>query len=91
MGNTTASNGLGYVYDFENHVIQAGAGITMVYDGDGNPVSKAVAGVTTKYLVDPQNPTGYAQVVLETFVGQNSGTRELSHTCVASCAFIGAK
>jgi hypothetical protein len=25
-GNTTASNGLGYVYDFENHVVQAGAG-----------------------------------------------------------------
>ena len=23
-GNTTASNGLGYVYDFENRVIQAG-------------------------------------------------------------------
>lgn len=29
-GNTTASNGVGYVYDFENHVIQAGGGITMV-------------------------------------------------------------
>jgi len=68
-GNTTASNGLGYVYDFENHVIQAGAGITMVYDGDGNRVQKTVAGVTTKYLVDPQNPTGYAQVVYEMFSG----------------------
>jgi YD repeat-containing protein len=59
-GNTTASNGLGYVYDFENHVIQAGAGITMVYDGDGNRVQKTVAGATTKYLVEPQSPTGYA-------------------------------
>src|SRR5215475_6152846 len=66
-GNTTASNGLGYVYDFENHVIQAAAGITMAYDGDGNRVSKTVAGVTVKYLVDPQNPTGYAQVVQENF------------------------
>jgi len=32
FGNTTASNGLGYVYDLENHVIQAGSGITMLYD-----------------------------------------------------------
>ena len=80
-GNTTASAGTGYVYDFENHVIQAGAGITMVYDGDGNRVSKTVAGVTTKYLVDTQNPTGYAQVIYETFSG-GSGARELNHTYV---------
>jgi hypothetical protein len=79
-GNTTASNGLGYVYDFENHVIQAGAGITMVCDGDGNRVQKTVAGVTTKYLVDTQSPTGYAQVVYETFSGSTATNRELSHT-----------
>ena len=36
-----------------------------VYDGDGNRVSETVAGVTTNYLVDTQNPTGYAQVVDE--------------------------
>jgi len=29
-GNTTASNGTGDVYDFENHVIQAVSGITMI-------------------------------------------------------------
>jgi RHS repeat-associated protein len=81
-GNTTASNGLGYVYDFENHVIQAGAGITMVYDGDGNRVSKTVAGVTTKYLVDPQSPTGYAQVVYETFSGSSSPSHETSRIFV---------
>jgi RHS repeat-associated protein len=52
------------VYDFENHLIQQG-GISIVYDGDGNRVSKTVAGVTTLYLVDDQNPTGYAQVVAE--------------------------
>jgi len=75
-GNTTASNGLGYVYDFENHVIQAGAGITMVYDGDGNRVQKTVAGVTTKYLVDTQSPTSYAQVVYETFSGSTSANHE---------------
>jgi hypothetical protein len=37
-GNTTQTQGLGYVYDFENHLVQAGAGITYVYDGDGNRV-----------------------------------------------------
>src|SRR5437879_4296111 len=62
-GNTTVSNSVGYVYDFENRLVQAGGGIGIVYDGEGNRVSKTVAGVTTAYLVDDQNPTGYAQVV----------------------------
>jgi RHS repeat-associated protein len=64
-GNTTASNGVGYVYDFENHLVQAGGGISYVYDGDGNRVSKTVASVTTTYLVADDNPTGYAQVLEE--------------------------
>jgi RHS repeat-associated protein len=34
-------------------------------DGDGNRVSKTVGGVTTQYLVDDLNPTGYAQVLDE--------------------------
>ena len=41
----------------------------MVYDGDGNRVSKTVGGVTTKYLVDDLTPTGYAQVAEETVSG----------------------
>ena len=53
---------------FENHLIQQG-GATFVYDGDGNRVQKIVAGVTTKYLVATVNPTGYAQVVYQTFSG----------------------
>src|SRR5216684_979473 len=64
-GNTMASLGLCYAYDFENHLIQQG-GITVAYDGDGNRASKTVAGVKTTYLVDTQNPTGYAQVITET-------------------------
>src|SRR5438445_598627 len=40
-GNTTASNGNGYAYDFENHLIQQG-GVSIVYDGDGNRASKTV-------------------------------------------------
>ncbi len=47
-GNTTASIGLGYSYDFENHLIQAG-GVSYVYDGDGNRVKKITGGVTTQY------------------------------------------
>src|SRR6267142_6556394 len=79
-GNTTVSNGVGYAYDFENHLVQAGAGISFVYDGDGNRVSKTVAGVTTQYLVDTQNPTGYPQVVYESFSGGTAPNREQSHT-----------
>lgn len=41
----------------------------VVYDGDGNRVAKTVNGVTTRYLVDDLNPTGYAQVVEETVGG----------------------
>ena len=63
-GNTILSAGISDVYDFENHLTQKG-GVTIVYDGDGNRVSETVAGVTTNYLVDTQNPTGYAQVVDE--------------------------
>ena len=63
-GNTTASTGLGYAYDFENRLIQQG-GISYIYDGDGNRRTKTVNGVTTQYVVDAQNPTGYAQVLQE--------------------------
>jgi len=64
-GNTTQSLGTGYVYDFENHVVQAGASTVIVYDSDGNRVSKTTASGTIKYLVDDLNPTGYAQVMDE--------------------------
>jgi RHS repeat-associated protein len=39
------------------------------YDGDGNRVSKTEGGVTTRYLVDTNNPTGHAQVVEESVGG----------------------
>ena len=63
-GNTINSLGTANVYDFENHLIQHGS-VTVVYDGDGNRVAETVGGITTNYLVDTQNPTGYAQVVDE--------------------------
>jgi YD repeat-containing protein len=56
-GNTVSSGGIANVYDFENRLVQQG-GLSVVYDGDGNRVSKTVAGITTKYLVDDANPTG---------------------------------
>ncbi len=84
-GNTIgsgANTGVnGYVYDFENHLIQQ-SGISIVYDGDGNRASKTVGGATTTYLVDTRSPTGYAQVLQETFNGARGATYELSHTYV---------
>jgi hypothetical protein len=45
-GNTTASNG--YVYDFENHLIQASRN-TYAYDVDGIRVQKIVAGFRDEF------------------------------------------
>jgi RHS repeat-associated protein len=64
-GNTTASGGVSNSYDFANRLTQHGSA-TVVYDGDGNRVSKTVGGLTTKYLVNAHNPTGFAQILNET-------------------------
>jgi RHS repeat-associated protein len=65
-GNTTSANSNTYAYDFENHLTSLNGGSAgYVYDGDGNRVAKTIAGITTNYLVDTNNPTGYAQVVDE--------------------------
>jgi RHS repeat-associated protein len=86
-GNTVISGGIGNVYDFENHLIQK-AGVNIVYDGDGNRVQKTVAGVTTKYLVDTQNPTGYAQVVYETITGNTTQPFDSARTYVYGLELI---
>jgi RHS repeat-associated protein len=65
-GNTTSANNNSYAYDFENHLTSLNGGSAgYVYDGDGNRVAKTVGGITTNYLVDTNNPTGYSQVVDE--------------------------
>ena len=65
-GNTTATGGKTFTYDTENHLrSMSGGSVTIVYDGDGNRVAKTVSGVTTQYLIDDLNPTGYPQVVEE--------------------------
>jgi RHS repeat-associated protein len=77
-GNTIASSSNTYSFDFENRLTSMNNGqVQIVYDGDGNRVAKTVGGVTTRYLVDDLNPTGYAQVVEELAVvsGQSSVVR----------------
>ncbi|HKV24019.1 MAG TPA: hypothetical protein VJN93_05450 [Candidatus Acidoferrum sp.] len=86
-GNTVSSGGIAANYDFENHLVQKG-GVTIVYDGDGNRVSKTAAGVTTTYLVDTLNPTGYAQVIYESFSGGTAGNREQNHFYVYGLELI---
>ena len=62
-GNVTATGGKTFSYDSQNELISANGGaVTVVYDGFGNRVSKTANGVTTKYLVNDVNPTGYPQV-----------------------------
>ena len=72
-GNTISSAGIASTYDFENHMLTHGA-VSMVYDGDGNRVSETAGGVTTKYLVDTLNPTGYSQVLDELVSGSVTKT-----------------
>ncbi len=60
-------------YDYEDMLVDRGNGqVTIVYDGDGNRVKKTVNGVSTWYVVDEQNPTGYAQVVEELVVNSTN-------------------
>ena len=48
--------------------------VSMAYDGDGNRVSETAGGVTTKFLVDNLNPTGYSQVMDELVNGSVTRT-----------------
>ena len=72
-GNTTHSGVNSYIFDSQNHLMSMNGTVTMLYDGDGNRVAKTVNNVTTRYLVDDLNPTGYPQVV-EELTGSGSGT-----------------
>jgi RHS repeat-associated protein len=74
-GNVTASGGKTFSYNTENQLVSMnGAVVQLVYDGDGNRVRKIANGVTTQFLVDDLNPTGYTQVVEELTNGAVSRT-----------------
>jgi RHS repeat-associated protein len=67
-GNTLITGARTFTYDFENRLksmTMGGNTVSIVYDADGNRVAKTANGVTTQYLVDTLNPTGYPQVVEE--------------------------
>jgi RHS repeat-associated protein len=65
-GNTIATGAKTFAYNSQNQLISMNGGaVTILYDGDGNRVAETVGGVTTRYLVDDLNPTGYPQVVEE--------------------------
>jgi RHS repeat-associated protein len=69
-GNTLTASGKTFAYDSENHLTSMNGGqVQIVYDGDGNRAAKTVGGITTQYLVDDLNPTGYSQVLEEVVNG----------------------
>ena len=73
-GDTKVSGINSYEYDFEDRISSVNHGaIAIVYDGDGNRVSKNSNGVVTKYLVDTNNLTGFAQVFEELDGGNSVG------------------
>jgi RHS repeat-associated protein len=81
-----------YQYDFENRLIALNPGtanqVTFLYDGDGIRVSKTVGGVTTKFLVDTNSPTGYAQVVEETVGGNVQRAYVHGHALISQTQLI---
>ena len=86
-GNTTSSDGKTYQYDALDHIINVNTGaIVIAYDGDGNRVTKTVGSVTTDYLVDDRNPSGYAQVLEEWT--NTTGTASLSRVYAYGLALI---
>lgn len=83
-GNTIASNGNNFTYDFENRLTSMNGGlVSFVYDGDGNRVARTVNGVTVRYLVDTNNLTRRTQVVEEISSGQVIRTYTYGHNLIS--------
>jgi RHS repeat-associated protein len=83
-GNTRSANGHSFTYDFEDRIKSAdGNAVRLVYDGDGNLAAKTVGGVTTRYLIDEENPTGYSQVVEETVNGEVQRQYTYGHSIIS--------
>jgi RHS repeat-associated protein len=89
-GNTIQSNGITYQFDFENRITSANNGdVTFLYDGDGNRVAKTSGGITTRYLIDTQNPTGHAQAVEEIVAGQVQRQYTYGHSLISQRQLLG--
>ena len=90
-GNTLASGGDTFAYDFEDHLTAFnGSQVVNVYDGDGNRVARSEAGGTTLYLIDDRNPTGFAQVVDEVAGGAVAATYTLGPQRASQTRWAGA-
>ena len=90
-GNLTASAGATYGYTFEDRLSEVNGGaISLTYDGDGNRVARTVGGLTTKYLVDDLNLTGYAQVVEELVGGSVERVYTYGHDLLSQRRRTGA-
>jgi RHS repeat-associated protein len=89
-GNTLASGGRTYEFDFEDRITSVdGGAVRFVYNGDGQRVAKSVGGVTTEYLVDDNNPTGHAQVVEELQGGSVRRVYTYGHNLVSQRQLLG--
>ncbi len=89
-GNTLKSGSNSYGYDFENRVSTLNNdSVKIIYDGDGNLASKTVNGVTTKYLVDDLNPTGFSQVMEEVVEGKVKRVYTFGHSLISQTQLIG--
>jgi RHS repeat-associated protein len=72
-GNTVRSSQGNDAYTTEDRIRSRnrpdGTVVSIAYDGDGVKVAETVGGVTTWFLVDQQNPTGYSQTIEEIMNG----------------------
>ena len=89
-GNTRNADNRSFVYDFENRIKSANGGaIRITYDGDGNLAAKTAGGVTTRFLVDDLNPTGYSQVVEELVNGEVQRQYTYGNSIISQRQLIG--
>jgi len=88
-GNLLLSGTGSNVYDYENRLVQSGS-VNIVYDGDGNRVSESAGGITTSYLVDTLNPTGYSQVLDELVNGSVTRTYAFGLQRISQNQLIGS-
>src|SRR5690606_22068143 len=95
-GNTLTSPGVTTTpdaYSFHNRLLRRvgddGVVVEILYDGDANKVGERIDGVTTWFLVDTMNPTGYAQTLEERIGTWNATERRLEDVQVRRSYLLG--